>query len=661
MNMNLPVVATVTLVTALVIAHSPVAIAAGGVVGSGSPPSCTEAAFDTVFARAQSSGGGIITFNCGGAAHAIVFSNLKSVATNTEIQGGNLITLSGGNTSGVFQVFANGTLKLGKLVVTRGYGAAGAIENFGRLEITDARLEGNTGTANGGAIINHADATLTNVVVTGNEAPRGGIFADGGTTTILNSQITNNVAISGGGISADGGTTTIRSSQITNNVAASGGGLYIRNAVLAIESSSIARNKATFDGGGLFLQGSTTTLLRTTIAANTARGGAGIWFNSGSLAVNEAILSDNIGSQAPKNPELLGVETGGAMYQLSGTSVLTNVSIVGNRAYEGAGISALSGPITLTNVTISGNTGGGKGPGIHLFGAKVTLTNVTVIGNSSLLSTAAVLHRTNSGTLTINSTVLANPGSSNCSAPFVGATFSYSNDGTCGFGATRDNAVLAFDPLATNGGFTLTHMPQAGNPVIDNGAGVGCPSVDQRGVTRPSGIACDAGAVEYVAGAPALATVFEYYNAGFGHYFVTLLPDEIAKLDAGVFVGWTRTGQQFNVYRSTGANLVPVCRFFTVAFPPKSSHFYAPRGFGCEGTLQNMDWQFEADVFYTPLPNAGAQCPAGHLPVYRLYNNGQGGAPNHRFTIDPVLRTQMIASEYVGEGAGVGVGMCSPQ
>ena len=98
-----------------------------------------------------------------------------------------------------------------------------------------------------------------------------------------------------------------------------------------------------------------------------------------------------------------------------------------------------------------------------------------------------------------------------------------------------------------------------------------------------------------------------------------------------------------------------------IGVSPEKFAFYAPRGFGCEGTLQNPDWQFEGDVFHTPLPDSGAQCPAGHLPVFRLYNNGQGGAPNHRFTVDPVVRTQMIARGYVGEGAGVGVGMCSPQ
>ena len=32
------------------------------------------------------------------------------------------------------------------------------------------------------------------------------------------------------------------------------------------------------------------------------------------------------------------------------------------------------------------------------------------------------------------------------------------------------------------------------------------------------------------------------------NYFITAIPDEIAKLDSGVFAGWTRTGGSFNVY-----------------------------------------------------------------------------------------------------------------
>jgi hypothetical protein len=153
----------------------------------------------------------------------------------------------------------------------------------------------------------------------------------------------------------------------------------------------------------------------------------------------------------------------------------------------------------------------------------------------------------------------------------------------------------------------------------------------------------------------------EFFHADFAHYFVSANPDEVAKLDAGLFTGWARTGQAFNMFSTAGPGLVPVCRFFTTAFPPTSSHFYAPRGLGCEGTMANKDWLFEGDVFYTPLPDPNGVCPTDTVPVYRLYNNGQGGAPNHRFTTSQTLRAQMLGSGYIAEGAGVGVGMCSPR
>lgn len=153
----------------------------------------------------------------------------------------------------------------------------------------------------------------------------------------------------------------------------------------------------------------------------------------------------------------------------------------------------------------------------------------------------------------------------------------------------------------------------------------------------------------------------EYFHKGFGHYFITAAADEIIKLDAGAFAGWARTGESFNVYATPHTGAAPVCRFFTVAFPPSSSHFYAPRGFGCEGTLTNNDWQFEGDVFHASIPAANGDCPIGTSPIYRLYNNGKGGAPNHRFTSNSAISVQMLNSGYIAEGSGVGVGMCSPQ
>ena len=152
----------------------------------------------------------------------------------------------------------------------------------------------------------------------------------------------------------------------------------------------------------------------------------------------------------------------------------------------------------------------------------------------------------------------------------------------------------------------------------------------------------------------------EYYNAAFEHYFVTASADEIGKLDSGTTAGWERTGESFRVFTVPGFGLAAVCRFFSTAFGDKSSHFYAPRGLGCEDALLNPAWTFEGEVFLMALPDGAGDCPAGTIPVYRLYNNGQGGAPNHRFTTSETTRLDMLRDGYVAEGKGIGVGMCAP-
>ncbi len=152
----------------------------------------------------------------------------------------------------------------------------------------------------------------------------------------------------------------------------------------------------------------------------------------------------------------------------------------------------------------------------------------------------------------------------------------------------------------------------------------------------------------------------EYYHAAFDHYFVTTVADEIVKLDNGTFVGWARTGLQFKVYKDRIASFATVCRFFSNAFAPKSSHFYTALASECTAVKANPDWQFEDEVFSVALPAPDGSCANGTLPVYRLYNNGQGAAPNHRFTTDPAVRAAMIAKGWIPEGLGIGVTMCAP-
>ena len=167
-----------------------------------------------------------------------------------------------------------------------------------------------------------------------------------------------------------------------------------------------------------------------------------------------------------------------------------------------------------------------------------------------------------------------------------------------------------------------------------------------------------------IAGAPpgpSTASIVEYYNARFDHYFMTGIALEISNLDSGKTTGWVRTGKQFNAYASATPTSVPVCRFFSTAFAPKSSHFYTPFASECATVKGNPDWTFEGEVFQVAVPSGSGACGDGTTPVYRLYNNGQGGAPNHRYTTDVAVRSQMLAQGWIPEGFGpLGVIMCAP-
>ena len=162
--------------------------------------------------------------------------------------------------------------------------------------------------------------------------------------------------------------------------------------------------------------------------------------------------------------------------------------------------------------------------------------------------------------------------------------------------------------------------------------------------------------------APPVQAIVEYFHAGFGHYFVTNLASEIAALDGGTIAGWTRTGKKFNAYASGNGVVAAVCRFFTTAYPPRSSHFYTPLAVECDGMrTDSLDWQYEGETFFVALADSDGTCASGLNPVYRLYNNARGGAPNHRYTTDIAVRTQMRDDGWIAEGHGPdGVIFCVP-
>ena len=156
-------------------------------------------------------------------------------------------------------------------------------------------------------------------------------------------------------------------------------------------------------------------------------------------------------------------------------------------------------------------------------------------------------------------------------------------------------------------------------------------------------------------------TVVEFYHASFDHYFITWMPDEIDKLDAGAQIkGWTRTGYGFKTYTSPQSGTSPVCRYY---IPPAlgDSHFFGRGTVECNATGQkNPSFVLEDPSFmHMFLPVAGV-CPANTIQVYRVFSNRPDA--NHRYMTSKAVRDQMVAKGWLAEGDGPDlVVMCAPQ
>jgi len=148
----------------------------------------------------------------------------------------------------------------------------------------------------------------------------------------------------------------------------------------------------------------------------------------------------------------------------------------------------------------------------------------------------------------------------------------------------------------------------------------------------------------------------EYYHQAFEHYFVTANPAEIAALDSGAVSGWWRTGQRYQVDTVPADGLVPVCRFYTAAYAGKASHFFTASVSECAHVKTMPDWTFEGVAFYARVPDAAGNCAAGTAPISRLYNGGQGGAPNHAYTSDGAKWETLVGAGWISEG----VAYCAP-
>ena len=491
------------------------------VVGTGTPASCDEAAFDTALAAVQGGGGGVITFDCGGPA-TILFTAQKSIAGEVTIDGGEQITLSGGNSTRLFSVFA-ATLHLKNITLSNGFsntGDGGAIYNNGILTLDNVTIRKSTASNfSGGAIVSYGVLTIRDSILEENSAENGGAlylrFADA-TTTLENTILRNNRATAmeglGGAILTWGsGDVTIDGGEIAHNVSQGrGGGIYNTpdSTVVATGDVQIHDNvseRGLFSrGGGIYNTGHL-ILDRATIHSNLAGHGGGIYNNGGSMILLDATIRDN---QAQNG-------SGGGIDNWIGNVSLEHVTLSGNSSLAGGGLLHNDGLITINNSTISGNTATEHGGGIESH-ANLSLTFVTIAGNSA--PKGAGISKA-LGKLTLHNVILDNSDEGgNCwgfpdAVPLTSKGFNLaSDDGDyCYLNQASDlkNVDPQLSALGDWGGFTQTMLPAATSPAVDSGQCDPDIQSDQRGLPRLQGAACDIGAVEVEANVgPALQSVF---------------------------------------------------------------------------------------------------------------------------------------------------------
>ncbi len=429
----------------------------------------------------------------------------------------------------------------GRLSLTR------VVVDHNRAEHDDARGGGVHYTGEMGSFGSNlvlVDSTIDANEVVGAGSQGGGAFA------VLASP--DGLSVTGGSISgntvsnADPGSVGLEPSQgagiaVLGSVDAGGTAPVALDGVTVDGNSVVGAGSTTLWGGGLALRGGVDVeITGSTITGNTATAGGGIaslFSDVGGLSITDTTIDGNAALTGPDFHD--GVGGGVAILGTSTDVVIEGAAVSGNSALRGGGI-ASSAPladvprsVVVRRSSVTGNTATVDGGGIGAYGDLtgffpytnepiLELDTSTISGNAApsgggvLLSADTAFSATyvtitdsqgsgitSDGASTaaplVGNVVAAQATGTDCASTGAALTsggFNADSDGTCGFGESTDAPGVAplLGPLADNGGATLSHVPQAGSPLLE--AGGGCTGVDQRGQSRPQGAACEIGAVE---------------------------------------------------------------------------------------------------------------------------------------------------------------------
>jgi predicted outer membrane repeat protein len=402
--------------------------------------------------------------------------------------GASSLTISGGNVARVFHVGSSFSqnlslsVSMSGLTIADGTGAyGGGLFSSASLTLSHTTFSNNAATNNGGGALYNNGALIlsdcsfsSNTTHTGSNGPTGGgalYNISAGSAVLTRCVFTGNTAPGSG---ADAG---------------SAGAIYSSGA-LNLSACIFDGNSAGSDAGALFARGTTTATSCTFINNSAGADGGGV-HATGTLTLTGCLFAWNT-----------AVSSGGGM----------EMSITGYIA------------LTISNSTFANNTAGSTAGGLIIWEPGANLTNVTVTGNRAIdgegLTFAGGIWA-NSGINLHNSIVTGTfKGSAAVANDIHGICNSISSYNLIGSGGAggltngvNGNQVGVANPglgsLSSNGGPTQTIPLLAGSPAIDRGgnANVAPGATDQRGLPRIVNGTTDIGAFEVQAPTPTTTAV----------------------------------------------------------------------------------------------------------------------------------------------------------
>jgi predicted outer membrane repeat protein len=393
-----------------------------------------------------------------------------------------------------------GFVELKNVTLTRGGsdGPGAAVTTRGEIRVIDSDVHENLSEEPGGGIMSQRRATIIRSTITGNLAndDGGGVYARRGGIQVFDSVVSSNLVDGSGGALASTGDILVVRSHIDGNTTDGDGG-----AIYADEDGDV-------------------TVIDSTVNGSTADGPGGAIFTlDGDVTVVNSSLNGN------RADDRGGAISGEATVTVINSTIARNAAV----AHVGGGIWA-RGELYVANSTISNNYAEGQGGGL-LGAGTVGLVNSTVIDNIAPVAANVGAGRRLEAFGSIIGPAKtdsrggqAQPTEMNCHVS-ASRSFGYNvvSDGSCGLNGPGDivGGLPKLGPLSANGGPGETRLPLVGSPALDRIAVSDCRfapyeevlegqqhleglvedrlslrAKDQRGLARPQGAGCDAGAVE---------------------------------------------------------------------------------------------------------------------------------------------------------------------